>query len=127
MFQIVFNEISAAEMSELPKSLQLELLAEFQIMPDDPESLDSERFGVIKRDGKQLLRYRAKDYRIYFEHTPEGIRIHRVLHKNTIRDFLFRTKLPLSEDDQVAKTKEFWKLIDEAEAARHRAEARHRR
>ena len=37
MFQIIFNELSAAEISALPKSLQLELLAEFQILPEDLE------------------------------------------------------------------------------------------
>jgi hypothetical protein len=47
MFQIIFNELSAAEISALPKKLQLELLAEFQILPEDLEQLVSERFGVI--------------------------------------------------------------------------------
>ena len=32
MYQIVFNEISAAEMARIPKELQLELLAEFQFL-----------------------------------------------------------------------------------------------
>ena len=119
MFQIIFNELSAAEMSSLPKELQLELLAEFQIMPEDLKHLDSERFGKIEREGKQLFRYRARDYRIYFEKAPEGVIIHRVLHKNTIRDFLFRTKLPVTaEDDQLGKAGGFWKLIEEGEEAR---------
>src|SRR5881296_1496802 len=95
MFQIIFNELSAAEISALPKKLQLELLAEFQILPEDLDHLDSERFGVIQREGKKLYRYRAKDYRIYFEKRDEGITVRRVLHKNTFRDFLFRTKLPV--------------------------------
>src|SRR5882762_3594579 len=103
MFQIIFNELSAAELSALPKSLQLDLLAEFQILPADLDSLDSKRFGVIERKGKKLFRYRAKDYRIYFERRAEGITIHRVLHKNTLRDFLFRSKLPISEDAQLGK------------------------
>ena len=47
MFQIVFNELSAAEISALPKWLQLELLAEFQILPEDLDQLDTDRFGVI--------------------------------------------------------------------------------
>jgi len=116
MFQIIFNELSAAEMSSLPKLLQLDLLSEFQILPEDLKKLDSKKFGKIEREGKQLFRYRAGDYRIYFEKSPEGITIHRVLHKNTIRDFLFRTKLPMaSEDDQLEKAKEFWKLIEEGE------------
>src|SRR6266853_191371 len=107
MFQIVFNQLSAAEMSELPKEMQLDLLAEFQVMPEDlEENMDGERFGAIERDGKRLYRYRAKDYRIYFEKTGEGITVHRVLHKNTLRDFLFRSKLPTSEDQQLGTPRE---------------------
>ena len=118
MFQIIFNELSAAEISQLPKNLQLELLAEFQILPEDLDHLDSQRFGVIEREGKRLYRYRAKDYRIYFERTEEGVTVHRVLHKNTLRDFLFRSKLPTSEDAQLSETREFWKLIDEGKRTR---------
>jgi hypothetical protein len=122
MFQIVFNELSAAEMSAMPKEMQLDLLAEFQVMPEDlEESVDGERFGMIERDGKKLYRYRAKDYRIYFEKGAEGITVHRVLHKNTIRDFLFRAKLPMpAEDAELGKQKGFWKLIEEGERTRTR-------
>ncbi len=118
MFQIIFNELSAAEISALPKALQLELLAEFQILPEDLDRLDSKRFGVIEREGKKLYRYRAKDYRIYFDKRAEGITIHRVLHKNTLRDFLFRSKLPVAEDAQLGETREFWKLIEQGERTR---------
>ena len=118
MFQIVFNELSAAEMSTLPKKMQLELLEQFQILPEDLGRLDAKHFGVIEREGKKLYRYRAKDYRIYFEQTSEGITIHRVLHKNTFRDFLFRSKLPGSEDQALSKTREFWKLIEQGERTR---------
>jgi mRNA-degrading endonuclease RelE of RelBE toxin-antitoxin system len=118
MFQIIFNELSAAEISALPKSLQLDLLAQFQIMPADLNRLDPKRFGLIERQGKKLYRFRAKDYRIYFEKTNEGITVHRVLHKNTLRDFLFRSKLPTSEDAQLGETREFWKLIEQGERTR---------
>jgi len=118
MLQIVFNEISAAEMSALPKDLQLDLLAEFQFLPEDLDKLDEEKFGILERDGKRLFRYRAKDYRIYFDRREEGITVHRVLHKNTLRDFLFRSKLPMAEDDQLGKTREFWKLIEQGERTR---------
>jgi mRNA-degrading endonuclease RelE of RelBE toxin-antitoxin system len=120
MFQIIFKQLSAAEMSALPKTLQLALLAEFQILPEDLENLDSNRFGLLERDGKKLYRYRAKDYRIYFEKTLEGITVHRVLHKNTLRDFLFRTKLPTGEDEQLKERHEFWRLIEQGERARRK-------
>src|SRR3954467_2924105 len=118
MFQIIFNELSAAEISALPKSLQLELLSEFQVIPEDLDHLDPKKFGVIEREGKKLYRYRAKDYRIYFDRRPEGITIHRVLHKNTLRDFLFRSKLSKGEDAQLEQTREFWKLIEQGEKTR---------
>ena len=121
LFQIVFNELGAAEMAALPKELQLELLAEFHFLPEDLDNLDPEKFGAIERDGKKLLRYRALDYRIYFEKTDDGITVQRVLHKNTIRDFLFRAKLPMpQEDEQLSQKKEFWKLIEEGERTRTR-------
>src|SRR5260370_8734737 len=103
MFQIIFNELSAAEISALPKKLQLDLLAEFQILPEDLDHLDSKRFGVIEREGKKLYRYRAKDYRIYFERREEGITVHRVRHKNTFRASLFRTNFPVSSDQQLGQ------------------------
>jgi mRNA-degrading endonuclease RelE of RelBE toxin-antitoxin system len=115
MYQIVFNEISASELAKIPKEVQLELLAEFQFLPDDLDHLDSKVFGLIEREGRKLYRYRANDYRIYFQRSPEGIVVHRVLHKNTIRDFLFRSKLPMAEDEQLEKSSGFWKLIEEGE------------
>lgn len=118
MFQIIFNELSAAEMAALPKDLQLDLLAEFQVLPDNLDELDPAKFGVIERDGKKLHRCRAKDHRIYFERTPEGIIVHRVLHKNTLRDFLFRSKLPVGEDEALSNKEDFWKLIEAGEKAR---------
>jgi len=121
MFQIVFNEISAAEMAALPTDLQLDILAEFQILPEDLDQLDPARFGKIERDNKVLFRFHAKDFRIYFEKAQEGITIDRVLHKNTIRDFLFRTKLPMVEEDRTLSEKPgFWKLIAEGEQSRKR-------
>jgi mRNA-degrading endonuclease RelE of RelBE toxin-antitoxin system len=118
VLQVVFNEISAAEISQLDTLLQLELLSQFKVSPQDMEKLDGERFAKISRAGKDLFRFRAKDYRIYFEILDGGVRVHRVLHKNTVQDFLFRSKLPLSEDEALASSKTFWKLIEEGERAK---------
>lgn len=114
MFQVIFNKISASEMTNLPKSLQLELLTEFQVLPSEPDHFE-EKYGVIEREGKRLYRFRTKDYRIYFEKDTEGVRIHRILHKNTLNDFLYRAQLPMVEDTSEANSRAFWKLIEEAE------------
>lgn len=118
MFQIVFNEISAAEISALGTLDQLELLEEFRVGKEDLENLNGDRFGKIDRDGRVLYRFRAKDYRFYFEVRDGSVIVHRVLHKGTVSDFMFRSKMPLSEDEALANSKHFWKLIDEGRNAR---------
>ena len=44
--------------------------------------------------------------------------MHGVLHRGTFNDFLFRLKLPVGEDEALADSKHFWKLIDEGRNAR---------
>lgn len=117
VFQIVFNEISAAEISQLDTLDQLALLEQFKVSQDDLDSLDGERFGKIERDGKVLYRFRTDDWRIYFEVKEGSVIVHRVLHKGTFSDFVFRSKIPLAEDEELSKSKHFWKLIDEGRAA----------
>jgi len=112
VFQIIFNDRSAAELAHLPKLLQLQILSEFNFLPEDLDKADPEKFGKLHREKRNLYRYRTKEYRIYFERIEAGLLIHRVLHKNTIKDFLFRTKLPMAEDEMLQKVPEFWELID---------------
>ncbi len=109
MFQIVFNETSAAELAALPKKLQLQIMGEFNVNPD--QLADTGTYGRLRREGRQLYRYRAGDYRIYFEKTREGLLVHRVVHRNTLKDFLFRTKLPVPEDQVLEKDPKFWDMI----------------
>lgn len=118
MLQIVFNEISAAEISQLDTLAQLQIFDEFQVTHEDLENLDGEKFGkMIERDGKTLYRFRSDDWRFYFEVADHKVIVHRVLHKGTLSDFLYRSKLS-SEDEALADSKHFWNLIDEGRNAK---------
>lgn len=97
---------------------QLELLEEFHVTEQDLNGGGSDRFGKIERDGHVMYRFRAKEYRFYFEVKDGAIIVHRVLHKGTLSDFLFRSKMPLAEDEALAGSKHFWKLIDEGRNAK---------
>jgi len=112
MYQIIFSDASSTELRDLPKDLQLDILSEFDVLPDDLTKLDPDKYGRLEREGRTIYRYRAKDYRLYFEAGEKGILIHRVLHKNTLRDFLFRSSLPLTEDESLQQRPEFWQMID---------------
>jgi hypothetical protein len=117
VFQVIFNTVSAAEMAALSKDLQLELLSEFSFTAQDlKDAREKGCFGMLSRGKRKLLRYRAKDHRIYFEQHAKGILVHRVLHKNTLQDFLFRSNLSLAEEDKtLGEANAFWSLIEEGE------------
>ena len=113
-FQIIFNPTSAAELSRMPKDLQLDILGEFRGLPQEVMSTELERFGKLERAGRVMHRFRIGDYRIYFERHELGVVVHRILNKNTLKDFLFRSSLPVGEDEALQENPRFWELIETA-------------
>ena len=111
-FQIIFNPTSAVELAKMPRELQLHILGEFRGLPQKIMSADLERFGKLERTGKILHRFRLGDYRVYFERHDLGIVVHRILHRNTLKDFLFRSSLPTGEDAALQENPKFWDLIE---------------
>jgi mRNA-degrading endonuclease RelE of RelBE toxin-antitoxin system len=111
-FQIIFNPISAAELAKMPKELQLHILGEFRGLPQEVMSTDLEHFGKLERGGKTLHRFRLGDYRVYFERHELGVVVHRILNRNTLKDFLFRSSLPVKEDQVLQDNPKFWELIE---------------
>ncbi len=119
-FQIIFNPTSAAELSRMPAELQLKIMGEFRGVPSELIGTEAERFGTLKRRGRTLHRFGIGDYRIYFERHPLGIVVHRILSKNTLKDFLFRSSLPTGEDEALQDNPKFWDLIEHARVAARR-------
>ena len=105
----------------MPKDLQLDILGEFRGLPQEVMTTELERFGKLERTGKVMHRCRIGDYRIYFERHELGVVVHRILSKNTLKDFLFRSSLPLGEDEALQENPKFWDLIEAAKttAAKH--------
>jgi mRNA-degrading endonuclease RelE of RelBE toxin-antitoxin system len=114
MFQIIFNPTSAAELAKLPKEKQLLLMGRFDDVPKDLATDNTAKYGRFAREGRHLYRLREGDYRIYFERAADGIVVHRILSKNTLKDFLFRSKLDAGEETELEKRPEFWKMIGDA-------------
>ena len=117
-FQIIFNPISASELAKMPRELQLNILGEFRGLPHEVMKSDLQHFGKLERHGKILHRFRLGDYRVYFERHDLGVVVHRILSRNTLKDFLFRSSLPTGEDKALEENPKFWELI---EASRSRA------
>src|SRR5215468_442163 len=113
-FQIIFNSTSAGELARMPKELQLSILGEFRGLPQEVMSTDLEHFGKLERNGKTLHRFRIGEYRVYFERHELGLLVHRILSRNSLKDFLFRSSLPVGEDEALQQNPKFWELIEMA-------------
>lgn len=113
-FQIIFTPVSAAEVARMPKELQLEFLGQFRGLSDEAMHTDLGRYGKLERNGRTLHRFRMGDYRVYFERHKLGLLVHRILTRNTLKDFLFRTRLPEAEDEKLQDNPKFWEMIESA-------------
>lgn len=112
-FQIIFNPTSAAEVAAMPKRLQLEFLGQFRGIPNEMLSSDLEHFGKLRKGDRTLYRFRLGDYRVYFERHPLGVVVHRILARNSLKDFLYRSNLKAGEDAALAGNPRFWQQIEE--------------
>src|SRR6202035_2982813 len=113
-FQIIFNPTSAAELARMPKELQLHVLGEFRGLPQQVLNTELDEFGKLERTGRTLHRFRLGDYRVYFERHELGLVVHRILSRNTLKDFLFRSSLPTGEDEALQENPKFWEMIESA-------------
>ena len=116
-FQIIFTPTAASELARMPKELQLEILGDFRGLPQHVIGSELDDFGKLESDGHTLHRFRIGDYRIYFERHDLGVVVHRILSRNTLKDFLFRSNLPIGEDEALQENPKFWEMIEAARKA----------
>lgn len=113
-FQIIFTPTSAAEVARMPKELQLQILGEFRGLPQQVIGTELDDFGKLERAGRTLHRLRLGDYRVYFERHELGVLVHRILSRNTLKDFLYRSGLKVDEDEALQQNPKFWELMETA-------------
>jgi mRNA-degrading endonuclease RelE of RelBE toxin-antitoxin system len=114
-FQIIFTPASAAELARMPNDLKLKILGDFRGLPEHVISSELEDFGKLESGGHILHRFRVGDYRIYFERHRLGVLVHRILSRNTLKDFLFRSGIKTGEDQALQENPKFWELIKSSE------------
>ncbi|MBH53953.1 MAG: cytotoxic translational repressor of toxin-antitoxin stability system [Opitutaceae bacterium] len=112
MYQVTFSEQSMSELNKLDTLSQMSLVESItQLTPNDLHDLD-ERLGKISRKGKTFYRLRADEYRIYFEVKNDILFSHVILDKNSMADFIFRTKLPFKEEQAIEQHQSFWQYLE---------------
>jgi mRNA interferase RelE/StbE len=121
MFQVNFSEQSMHELNQLDTRSQMLLVEVVSTLKQEQLDNPNEELGRFHRNGKTYYRVRAGEFRIYFEQQRDGESLfaHYILHKNTLSDFIFRFKLPFTEEFMVEQDDSFWKYL---ESLRHKSD-----
>lgn len=117
MFQVNFSEQSMSELNKLDTPSQMLLVEVVSTLKQEQLDNPNDELGRFQREGKTYYRVRAGEFRIYFEQEKESLYAHYILHKNTLSDFLFRFKMPVTEEFIIEQNDSFWKYI---ESIRHK-------
>lgn len=112
MFQVNFSEQSMQELNKLDTRSQMILIEVVSTLKQDQLDHPNEDLGRFHRNGRTYYRVRAGEFRIYFEQQGDSLFSHYILHKNTLGDFIFRSKLPVSEEFLAEQHDSFWKYLE---------------
>lgn len=107
-------------MNRLDTRSQMELVEVVSNLTQKQLDHPNEELGCFHRNKKTYYRVRAGDFRIYFEQPETDVLYaHYILHKNTLSDFVFRFKLPFTEEFMVEQDDSFWNYF---ESLRHKGD-----
>ena len=112
MFQVNFSEQSMNELNKLDTRSQMTLIENFSSLTQEQLDNPSDDIGRFGRNNKIYYRVRSGEFRIYFEQEKDGLFAHYILHKNTLSDFVFRFKLPITEEFMIEQHDSFWKYLE---------------
>ncbi len=112
MYQVTFSEQSMRELNRLDKLAQLAAIEPISKIRASDLSHPREPLGKFHRKGKEYYRLRAGDFRFYFVVQGDTLHTHYILHKASLEDWLFRMKLPVSEQQLVEQHSKFWKYLE---------------
>jgi mRNA interferase RelE/StbE len=112
MYQVTFSEQSMRELNRLDKLAQLEAIGPISKIRPSDLAHPREPLGRFHRNGTDYYRLRAGDFRFYFEVKGDTLHTHYILHKSSLEDWLFRMKLPVSEQQLFEQHSKFWKYLE---------------
>lgn len=118
MYQVTFSDQSMCELNKLDKLAQLGMIDPISRLTPGDLANPREPLGRFSRRGKVFYRLRAGDFRFYFELRGDTLHTHYILHKSSLEDFLFRTKLPVSEQQLFEQDSKFWKYLESLTATK---------
>lgn len=112
MYQVTFSDQSMGELNRLSVEDQLRVVDVISSITADALNRPKEPIGHMTRDGRTYYRVRAGDFRCYFEIRGDTLYSHYIVHRHTLTDFVFRFKLPVTEEQMIEQHGSFWKYLE---------------
>ncbi len=113
LFQVTFSDQSMKELNKLPVEDQLKLVNRISNLTSEQLNESSETLDKFHRDGgRTFYRVRVGEFRCYFEIQGDILYSHYILHKNTLTDFIYRNRLPVTEETMAEQHNSFWKYLE---------------
>ena len=112
MFQVTFSDQSLEILNSLSQDRQLEIMDRLSSLSNSILTGKEDLIGKFNRGKKVFYRLRLDDLRVYFEKVDISLHCHFILPKNSLNDFLFRCKLPASEDAVLEDHQSFWEYLE---------------
>lgn len=112
IYQFIFSDQARNELYKLDPAKQIEIMGEItQLKPKDLIKRNSD-VGHVDRDGVTYYRHRISDFRVYLEVKEEIVYCQYILAQHSLSDFIFRFKLPVSDEQLIEQHQSFWKYLD---------------
>lgn len=113
MYQITFSDQSSAEFNKLDPLAKLQFIDQLSQYCEECAKKNFENVKKFRRDNRDLFRCRVGERRVYFEFKGSDIVLCTyILHQHTLSDFLYRNKLPVSEEQMCEQYDSFWKYLE---------------
>ncbi|MDR2720788.1 MAG: cytotoxic translational repressor of toxin-antitoxin stability system [Puniceicoccales bacterium] len=113
MYQLTFSEQSLTEIDKLDMDARLRMIERLSSLSDQAFKEQSNHLQKVQRNGVSFFRIKVDSFRAYLEPRSDGqLFCHYILPQHTLSDFLFRSKLPISEEQMVEQYSSFWKYVD---------------
>ena len=112
LYQVTFSDHSMKELNKLPVEDQLKLVDRISNLTPRQLEGDDETIGRFHREGTTYYRVRAGNFRCYFEVKGDTLYAHYILHKKTLTDFIYRNRLPATQETMAEQNSSFWKYLE---------------
>ena len=112
MFQVTFSDQAMEELNKIDVEAQMRFVERISNISPEQLANPQEPLGRFSRKGKIFYRLRAGDFRCYFTVEHSSLNAHYILTKHSTTDFLFRFKLPVSQEQLIEQHQSFWKYLE---------------